>query len=85
VRAIAYIRVLSRAQDHAAQRSAIERAADARGDSIQAWYAEKRSAKTMAREELQRVLVSARDGQLQGVRLYLDAQRDVIKAPRGVQ
>ncbi len=48
--AVAYIRVSSRAQDHATQRSAIERFAPARGDTIEDWRAEKRSAKTMARE-----------------------------------
>ncbi|MGH7436094.1 MAG: recombinase family protein [Polyangiaceae bacterium] len=69
--AVAYIRVSSRAQDDATQRNAIERAARARGDTIEGWYAEKRSAKTMARAELQRLLVAARAGELQGVRLYL--------------
>ena len=56
---------------YATQRSVIERAADARGDEIEAWYAEKRSAKTMDRAELQRVLAAARADELQGVRLYL--------------
>ena len=37
----AYVRVSSRAQDHATQRAAIEQAATARGDAIGAWYAEK--------------------------------------------
>lgn len=69
--AIAYVRVSSRAQDHATQRSAIERAAYARGDTIDDWRAEKRSAKTMQREELQRLLAEARAGALHGRRLYL--------------
>lgn len=69
--AVAYIRVSSRAQDHASQRSAIERAAAARGDTVGDWRAEKRSAKTMAREELQRLLVDARAGRLRGRRLYV--------------
>jgi DNA invertase Pin-like site-specific DNA recombinase len=69
--AIAYVRVSSRAQDDATQRSAIERAAYARGDTIEDWRAEKRSAKTMAREELQRLLAQARAGELHGRRLYL--------------
>ena len=73
--AIAYIRVSSRAQDHATQRAAIERAAAARGDEIKTWYAEKKSAKTMARTELQRVLVDARAGRLRGQRLYLFRNR----------
>jgi len=71
VKALAYIRVSSRAQDHASQRSAIERTAAARGDTIDDWRAEKRSAKTMAREELQRLLADARAGRLRGRRLYV--------------
>jgi len=69
--AVAYIRVSSRAQDHATQRSAIERAALARGDTIDDWRAEKRSAKTMDRAELARLLADARAGVLRGWRLYL--------------
>lgn len=69
--AIAYVRVSSRAQDHATQRSAIERAAGMRGDAIDDWRAEKRSAKTMAREELQRLLDDARAGRMRGRRLYV--------------
>src|ERR1700722_3891507 len=65
----AYIRVSSRSQDHATQRAAIERTATARGDTIAHWYAEKKSAKTMAREELQRVRADARAGLVQ--RLYV--------------
>jgi DNA invertase Pin-like site-specific DNA recombinase len=48
----AYIRVSSRAQDHATQRDAIERAAKNRGEKVGRWFAEKRSAKTMERPEL---------------------------------
>lgn len=69
--ASAYIRVSSRSQDHASQRSAIERTAAARGDTIETWYAEKRSAKTMAREELRRLLADVRSGHLRGQRLYI--------------
>jgi DNA invertase Pin-like site-specific DNA recombinase len=69
--ASAYIRVSSRAQDHATQRSATERAAAARGDVIVEWFAEKKSARTMDREELRRLLVQVRAGQLRGQRLYL--------------
>jgi len=69
--ALAYVRVSSRSQDDAMQRSAIERAASARGDAIGEWRAEKRSAKTMAREELQRLLADARAGRLRGRRLYV--------------
>ena len=69
--AVAYVRVSSRAQDDATQRSAIERIAGVRGDVVTDWRAEKRSAKTMAREELQRLLTDARAGRLRGRRLYL--------------
>jgi DNA invertase Pin-like site-specific DNA recombinase len=71
VQAAAYIRVSSRAQDHATQRAAIERIAAARGDAITSWYAEKRSARTMAREELRRLLADGLAGFLRGHRLYL--------------
>jgi DNA invertase Pin-like site-specific DNA recombinase len=60
--ATAYIRVSSRAQDHATQRAAIERIAAARGDVITEWFAEKKSAKTMARAELHRLRAVAREG-----------------------
>jgi DNA invertase Pin-like site-specific DNA recombinase len=69
--AVAYIRVSSRAQDHATQRTSIERMATARGDEVSSWFAEKRSAKTMEREELQRLLAEARSGRLRGRRLYV--------------
>jgi DNA invertase Pin-like site-specific DNA recombinase len=54
----AYIRVSSKAQDHAMQRDAIER----RGVKVGKWYAEKASAKTTQRAELQRLLADARAG-----------------------
>jgi DNA invertase Pin-like site-specific DNA recombinase len=38
------------------QRAAIEKAAEARGDSIAEWYAEKRTASTAERPELQRLM-----------------------------
>jgi DNA invertase Pin-like site-specific DNA recombinase len=69
--ALAYVRVSSKAQDHATQRSAIDRTAAARGDTVNNWFAEKRSARTMAREELQRLLADARAGRLRGQRLYI--------------
>jgi site-specific DNA recombinase len=65
----AYIRVSSRTQDHASQRSAIERASAARGDGIARWYAEKLSGKTMARPEIQRLRDDSRAGLLR--RLYV--------------
>ncbi len=58
--ALAYIRVSSRSQDHSTQRAAIERAALARGDEVSGWYSGKRSAMTMARAELKRLLVDVR-------------------------
>jgi DNA invertase Pin-like site-specific DNA recombinase len=70
-RAVAYIRVSSRSQDHAMQRSAIERLASFRNDAVREWYAERRSAKTMERAELARLLENARTGRLRGRRLYL--------------
>lgn len=53
------------------QRTSIERAAAARGDTITNWFAERKSAKTMAREELRRLLAQVRAGHLRGQRLYL--------------
>jgi len=67
--ATAYLRVSSRAQDYATQRSAIERAATARGDTITDWRAEKRSGKTLARPELDRLRADARAGHVR--RLYV--------------
>jgi DNA invertase Pin-like site-specific DNA recombinase len=65
----AYVRVSSRAQDDATQRAAIERAAAARGDAIAGWYAEKRSARTIKREELDRLRADVRAGKVS--RLYV--------------
>lgn len=65
----AYVRVSSKAQDYATQRSAIERAAATRSDAIVHWYAEKKSAKTTARAELQRLRDDARAGHVR--RLYV--------------
>ncbi len=60
--AVAYVRVSSRAQDLATQRSAIERAATARGDVIASWLEEKRSAKTLARPVLDQLRADVRTG-----------------------
>jgi DNA invertase Pin-like site-specific DNA recombinase len=67
--AIAYLRVSSRAQDFATQRAAIERTAAARGDTITDWRSEKRSGKTLARPELDRLRADARAGLVR--RLYV--------------
>ncbi len=66
---VGYIRVSSRGQDHAMQRSAIERAAAARGDTVGEWYAEKRTATTLDRPELSRLLADVRAGKVR--RLYV--------------
>lgn len=68
--AVAYIRVSSKAQDLATQRAAIERAAVGRGDAIVHWYAEKASAKTIAREELQRLRADVRAGKVGRLYVY---------------
>lgn len=65
----AYLRVSSRSQDHATQRSGILRVAGARGDEISTWYSEKRSGKTTVRPELQRLRADARAGLIR--RLYV--------------
>ena len=62
----AYIRVSSKGQDHAMQRSAIER----KGAMIDAWYDEKRSAKTTQRAELQRLLADVRHGLIKEVWVF---------------
>jgi len=67
VAAVAYIRVSSRAQDHATQRHAIEQAT---GGTIAEWYAEKRSAKTMVREGLQRLRADVRMGKVQRIFVF---------------
>lgn len=64
-----YMRVSSRAQDVAMQRTAIEKLASARGDTIESWYSERRSAKLLARPELDRLRADVRAGRVQ--KLYL--------------
>jgi DNA invertase Pin-like site-specific DNA recombinase len=55
MRVAAYMRVSSRAQDLGMQRAAIEKMAVARGDTINAWYSEKRTGKALSRPELDRL------------------------------
>lgn len=62
--AVAYIRVSSRTQSHAMQRSAIEHAAASRGDTIGTWYAERLSGKSLARPELERLRADVRAGRV---------------------
>jgi DNA invertase Pin-like site-specific DNA recombinase len=70
--AAAYYRVSSKAQDLGMQRSAVERAAAARGDTIapDAVYAEKRSGKSIVRPELDRLRADARAGSLRRLYVY---------------
>ena len=70
MRAAAYLRVSSKAQTLDMQRSAILRAAKARGDTIHAWYSEKQSAKTLARPALSRLRADARAGQVRRLYIY---------------
>jgi DNA invertase Pin-like site-specific DNA recombinase len=69
VKVVAYIRVSSRAQDLGMQKVAIEKAAAARGDEIEDWYSEKRSAKLLARPELERLRAAVRARRVK--RLYV--------------
>jgi DNA invertase Pin-like site-specific DNA recombinase len=65
----AYVRVSSKSQDTAMQRSAIERAASARGDRVEHWFSEQRSGRTIQRPELDRLRQAAREGQFR--KLYV--------------
>lgn len=65
----AYLRVSSRAQDAKSQLSAIERAAQARGDAVSSVYEEKRSGKTIDRPMLARLREDAKAGLIR--RLYV--------------
>jgi putative DNA-invertase from lambdoid prophage Rac len=70
MQAHAYVRVSSKAQSHATQRSAIERAASARGDAIETWYGEKLSGKSLDRPELTRLRADARAGLVRRLYVY---------------
>jgi len=65
-----YLRVSSKSQDVAMQTHAIDRAASARGDTIGTVYAEKRSGKTLARPELDRLRADARAGKIRRLYVY---------------
>jgi DNA invertase Pin-like site-specific DNA recombinase len=67
---VAYMRVSSRAQDLASQRAAVERAAQARGDAIATWFSEKRSGRSVARPELDRLRAEVRAGRVAKLYLY---------------
>lgn len=66
---VAYMRVSSRAQDLGMQRASIEKMAQARGDSIDTWFFEKRTGKALARPELDRLRAEVRAGRVS--KLYL--------------
>ena len=66
---LAYVRVSSKAQDLAMQRASIERAAAVRGDTVHEWFAEKASARTVVRPELDRLRACVRAGR--ATRLYV--------------
>lgn len=66
----AYIRVSSRTQSHAMQRSAIEHAAASRGDAVATWHAERLSGKSLARPELERLRAAVRAGAVRALYVY---------------
>jgi len=66
----AYVRVSSKAQDHASQRAAVQRAADARGDADLTWFAEKLSGKSLGRPELDRLRAAVRAGEVRRLYVY---------------
>lgn len=65
----AYVRVSSRSQNLASQRSAIEAAAEARGERIHHWYQEKQSGAKLDRYQLTLLREAARRGEVR--RLYV--------------
>jgi DNA invertase Pin-like site-specific DNA recombinase len=67
--AVAYIRVSSRAQDHASQKVAIAKLAAARGDTVVRWHAEKQSGKSIERDALRQLRQEVRAGVVH--RLYV--------------
>ena len=66
---VAYCRVSSRAQDLGMQVAAIEKAAAARGDTIEEWFQEKKSGKALDRPELNRLRAEVRARRVK--RLYV--------------
>lgn len=69
-RVAAYVRVSSASQDARMQRSAIKMAAQARGDVVGHWYAEKVPGAGAPRPELERLRADARRGALGRVYVY---------------
>jgi DNA invertase Pin-like site-specific DNA recombinase len=66
----AYVRVSSRAQDHATQRHAVERAAAARGDTVERWHVETMSGRTVARPVLDELRAAVRRGEVRRLYVY---------------
>jgi DNA invertase Pin-like site-specific DNA recombinase len=60
----AYIRVSSRAQDHAYQRVEIDGACGARGDAVELWFADVASGRSMERPELERLRAAVHAGKV---------------------
>jgi DNA invertase Pin-like site-specific DNA recombinase len=70
MRSVAYVRVSTSSQDTAAQRAAIEAAAQARGDVIAEWFEEKRGAGTLSRDELKRLHAAVTAGTVARVYVF---------------
>lgn len=70
MRAAAYVRVSSRSQDAGSQRTALERAAAARGDELVDWYVEKQSGRTLARPVLDSVRELVRRGHIRKLFIF---------------
>jgi DNA invertase Pin-like site-specific DNA recombinase len=66
----AYVRVSSRSQSIDTQKDAIKRAARARGDTVDVWFAETASGRTSDRPVLSRVRAAARLGELSVLYVY---------------
>ncbi len=66
----AYVRVSSRAQTYETQKNAIERAASARGITIDHWYCEKKKSDMQDRPELTRLRADVKAGKVSQVFSY---------------
>jgi DNA invertase Pin-like site-specific DNA recombinase len=67
---VAYVRVSSASQTAAMQRDAIERAAQARGDTIARWYSDTYTGGTLERAALAEVRAAARAGDVERLYVY---------------
>lgn len=66
----AYVRVSSAGQSVRSQKSAIERAAKARGDRVELWFSEKASGRSLARPELDALRTVVRGGGVSKVYIF---------------